>query len=249
MFLENIKNIVDTFNGYYGSGKYFVLLLIALIYLFMVEKEKDKKAFFIWYPCLTLFIILNPLFNKIVDPLLNDKVYNRLYWIIPIGIIIAYAAVKIVKSNSEKYGKIIVFIAISTIIIFSGNFIYTKANYIRTDNLYKIPDEYVEVANILRKIEMESEKKAMVSTNLVPYIRLIAPSVRMAYPRMSSGYKDYPIVGFYEAGDVKVLTNLCKEKDVNIIVYDRNILLTISPTYFGYEYYTSTTNYDIYVLK
>ena len=248
MFLKNIENIRTTFSSYYGTGKYFLLLMIALIYIFICEKEQNKKVFLVWYSCLVLLIILNPIFNKIVDHFLNVRVYNRLYWMVPIGIILAYAGVIFVKNNSKLSNKIFAFCVLTVLIIFSGNFVYTKNNYTKTDNLYKIPDEYVEVSNIIKEIPIYP-KKAMVSTDLVPYIRLIAPSVRMAYPRKSTGYKDYPIVGFYEAGDVKVLTNLCKEKEVNIIVYDRNILLSISPTYFGYDYYTSTANYDIYVLK
>ena len=248
MFLENIENIRITFDEYYGTGKYFLLLMIALIYIFMSEKSENKKTFFVWYSCLALLIILNPIFNRIVDHFLNARVYNRLYWVVPIGIVIAYGGVLFVKSNSKKSKKIFTFCIVAALIIFSGNFVYTKDNYSKTDNLYKIPNEYLEVSNIIKDIPIYP-KKAMVSTDLVPYVRLIAPNVMMAYPRKSTGYKDYPIVGFYEAGDVKVLTNLCKEKEVNIIVYDRNILLTISPTYFGYDYYTSTDRYDIYVLK
>ena len=248
MFFENIKNIVTAFDNYYGSGKYFLLLLVALIYIFIREKDSDKKSFLVWYPCLALIIILNPIFNKIVNPFLSENVYNRLYWSIPLGIILAYAGVLLVKNVSENSKKIIIFISICILIIFSGDFVYNKENFQVTENLYKIPSEYVEVINILKTIPLD-EKTAMVSTDLVPYVRLIAPSIRMAYPRRPDGYKDYPIVGFYEAGDVKTLTKLCKEKNINIIVYDRNILLSISPAYFGYDYYTSTDKYDIYILK
>ena len=248
MFGENIKNIVATFDNYYGSGKYFLLLLVALIYIFIREEDSDKKSFLVWYPCLALIIILNPIFNKIVNLFLNENVYNRLYWSIPLGIILAYAGVLLIKNISEKSKKIIMSIFICILIIFSGNFVYNKQNFQVTENLYKIPTDYLEVINVLRTIPLD-ERTAMVSTDLVPYVRLIVPSIRMAYPRRPDGYKDYPIVGFYESGDVKTLTMLCKEKDVNIIVYDRNILLSISPTYFGYEYYNSTERYDIYIMK
>ena len=223
MFQESIENLKAAFEWYYGTGKYFLLLIFALIYLFIKEDNKNKKTFLVGYSCLAIFIIINPIFMKIVSPFVDDTVYNRLFWVIPSGVIISYAGVLVVKNISKLPKKIIVFCALVITIVFSGQFVYSKANFVKTENIYKIPDEYLEVSKIVGDIPI--------------------------YPRRPDGYKDYPIVDFYEAGDVKTLTMLCKENDVNIIVYDRSILLTISPKYFGYDYYTSTDKYDIYVLK
>lgn len=248
MFQESIENLKAAFEWYYGTGKYFLLLLFALIYLFIKEDSNNKKAFLVGYSCLAIFIIINPIFMKIVSPFVDDTVYNRLLWVIPSGVIISYAGVLVVKNISKLPKKIIVFCALVITIVFSGQFVYSKANFVKTENIYKIPDEYLEVSKIVGDIPIYP-RKVMVSTDLIEYIRLVAPNVLTVYPRRPDGYKDYPIVDFYEAGDVKTLTMLCKENDVNIIVYDRSILLTISPKYFGYDYYTSTDKYDIYVLK
>ena len=227
MFQESIENLKAAFEWYYGTGKYFLLLLFALIYLFIKEDNNNKKTFLVGYSCLAIFIIINPIFMKIVS---------------------SYAGVLVVKNISKLPKKIIVFCALVITIVFSGQFVYSKANFVKTENIYKIPDEYLEVSKIVGDIPIYP-RKVMVSTDLIEYIRLVAPNVLTVYPRRPDGYKDYPIVDFYEAGDVKTLTMLCKENDVNIIVYDRSILLTISPKYFGYDYYTSTDKYDIYVLK
>lgn len=248
MFKDNIQIIKDTFFDYSGTGAYFILFFIALIYIFVLEKDKSKKTFLLYFSCLVLFIILNPLFNKIVNKFLNKNVYWRVFWILPIGVVISYVGVNVIKNIPNISKKIIVFATIIVIIVLSGKFIYTDENYTKVNNLYKIPDEYLSVINIISMLELE-EKKAMVSMDLVAYVRQIDPSIKMAYPRKSTGYDNYDIVQYYNIGDVKNLTDLCKEKNVNIIVYDKSINLSISPIYFGYEFYTQTENYDIYILS
>ena len=60
--LENIEAIKNAFIQYKGSGAYITLYLIAIIYLFLKEKDKEKRFFFIYFPIGLWLILFNPIF-------------------------------------------------------------------------------------------------------------------------------------------------------------------------------------------
>ena len=102
MFEENIKIIKQTFLEFQGSGMYIVLFFISMIYIFIKEKDKKIKAFLIYFSIIILLITLNPIFNKLVGKIFTDTVYWRVYWMIPLGVTIAYGAVKFIKNEKKK---------------------------------------------------------------------------------------------------------------------------------------------------
>lgn len=250
MFRENIQIIHDVFLEYKGTGMYIALFLVGMLYIFLTEKNKNNKTFLVYFSVFTLLIILNPLFHKCINKLLNRNVYWRTFWILPMGIIMAYAATDIIKNMANKKKKMIAFLSIVVIIMTSGKFIYTQENYRKIDNFYKIPDEFIEVTNILSRVDLKN-KKAMIPTTMVEYIRQIDANIQLAFSRRPpNDYEQkYEIVRYYNSGDVEHLTNLCKQKNTNIIVYDKSIRLSISPSYFEFDLYAQTEHYDIYVLN
>lgn len=248
MFSETIEIITSTFLKYYGNGTFFIISILAMIVIFIKEKDNTKRNFLIYYPALIFVVILNPLFYEyILKKYITSGVFYRFFWLIPSGIIIAYSIVQIVSNISQKTRRVVVIIAFLAIIMYSGNFMYTSETFQKVDNYYKVPDNCMEVCDILNEIPIEN-KKAMVSTDLIGYIRQVDASIKLAYQRRPHGdYNIYEIWKFYNAGDVENLCNMCKEQDVNIIVYDNSIALTTSPEYYGYNLYAQTEHYDIYV--
>lgn len=247
MFEEQIEIIQEAFSKYFADGKYFVLFCIALVFLLVEEKKKENKNLLVYYPALMFVIVLNPIFCYILLKFVGQSVYYRLFWNIPMGIIIAYFGVILISKANKKVSKAIAFLAFIGIIIYSGKLVYTKWTFEKVNNWYKISDETVEVVKILQTIPME-DKKVMPPTNMVGYIRQIDASIKIVYEREPHEVYDIPVVKYYNSGDVENLTNFCKNKNTNIIIYNNAIELTISPTYFGYELYAQTQNYDIYVL-
>ena len=81
MFSENIEVIKKTFSECKGTGMYFALFFVSIIYIFLKEKDKNKKIIFGYFPLIVLLVILNPIFNKIIDKFINQNVYFRMFWI------------------------------------------------------------------------------------------------------------------------------------------------------------------------
>ena len=235
--------------SYYANQNYFVLFLIALLFIFIKEKQKTNQSFLIYYPIAILIILLNPIFAWLIVKVIPESVYYRFLWTIPFGIILAYFGVRLMDNINTHLKKNIIAISFILIIIYSGAFVYNNITFEKVNNWYKLPDESIQVTQIVKDIPVDN-KKAMVSTDLVGYIRQFDANIKLAYPRRPyADYEMYPIVKYYKAGDVKNLVNLCKQNDINIIIYDNSIPLTISPSHYGYDLYAQTEHYDIYALS
>lgn len=246
--LESINIIKNTFMEFRGTGGIITLYFIALIYLIFKEENKEKRMFFIYFQVLIFLVVFNPIFNKIVGKIFRASVYWRIYWMIPLGITVAYAAVKIISElNQEKIKKVILSIAFVFIIMISGQFIYTEKNYQKVENLYKIPDESILVAQIIKNDNTEY-KKAIVPEDLVAYIRQFDSSIKLAYKREPTGYEDHPIVTPLRLGNTEWIANAAKDNNCNYIVVDKNIPLSLDFSYFGFNALAETQKYVIYKL-
>lgn len=248
MFKENIEIIKNTFLEFQGTGMYIALFLVSLLYIYLKEKNNKVKNFLVFYPLVVLLVTLNPIFNKIVSPIFKESTYWRVYWLIPLGLNIAYAAILLIKEQNEKAKKVIAIIGVIAIIMISGKYIYNSENFIKTGNWYKLPDESVRIAQLIGK-DTEAHKKAIVPETIIAHIRQIDASIELAYKRDPEGkYENNSAYRALVLGDVKPLTEFAKNNDCNYIVIKKDTVLTIDMKYFGFEKFDETKNYVIYKL-
>lgn len=245
MFEENIEVIKNTFGEFKGSGMYIALFFVAILYIYLKEDNKKVKSFLVYFPIIILLVTLNPIFNKIVGKIFTASVYWRVYWMLPLGVVIAYAAVRFINSENEKSKKVIATIGIIITIMMSGKLIYNKENYIQVSNLYKVPDEVLEVVEVIRQGK-EEKKKALTSEQLVAYIRQVDASIELAYRREPTGYLDNEFVRIMHSGISEDIVNMAFENDCNYIVLDRGLVINVELHYFGFERIAETENFIIY---
>lgn len=245
MFEENIEVIKNTFGEFKGSGMYIALFFVAILYIYLKEDNKKIKSFLVYFPIIILLVTLNPIFNKIVGKIFTASVYWRVYWMLPLGVVIAYAAVRFINSENEKSKKVIATIGIIITIMMSGKLIYNKENYIQVSNLYKVPDEVLEVVEVIRQGK-EEKKKALTSEQLVAYIRQVDASIELAYRREPTGYLDNEFVRIMHSGISEDIVNMAFENDCNYIVLDRGLVINVELHYFGFERIAETENFIIY---
>ena len=245
MLKENFEIIKSTFADYNGTGMYLAIYLIALLYIFICEKDKKIKTFTVYFSLIMLFVTLNPLFNKIVGKIFTKSIYWRMYWMLPIGLVIAYVVTKIIKDREKKFEKIVILLASITIIIVSGKLVYTKQNYIKVNNLYKIPNEAFEVTKIISE-DNEETKKVMLPTTLVAYIRQIDSNIELMYSRQPSTYANIEILKELEQGNVEALTKQCKNKNCNYIIFNKATILNGNMEENDYKLFSQTENSAFY---
>ncbi len=240
---ENLKITLDEVKG---QGMFLALYLVALLYIFINEKDETKKRLFGYGSLILIFIIMNPIFNKLVGGIFRKSIYWRFFWTIPIGITVAYVCTDIIKRLGEKSTKVMVSLAFIVIIIFCGKLMYNETNYQKVNNLYKHTDEDVFIAHQIA-IDDSEYKRVICPTKLNNHLRQIEPSLIMAYPRKPDGnYKDYPIYYSVENGSVEEIDEFSKENDFNYVIFDKETELTVPMELAGFHIIYETEHYRIY---
>lgn len=257
MLKTTMEQIIASYAQYFGISMYFLLFLIASIYLYISEKEKNNFVLLIEYSLLNLFVIFNPLIAKWVIAAIDKKVYWRVFWIFPLTVVLAYTATTIVQKIKEKQGKMVVTIAFILIIVFSGKFIYTPDNFTAKTNWYKLPQETISICNILKN-DSDDDIRVVVPPSLESTIRQYDADIYMVYGRdggINSHYKDINernALRNLMLGDVLNVPSIYSSMryfDCNYLVVYNSTVLSENLGDYEFEYVESTDIYDIYRLN
>lgn len=172
----------ENWDLFWGTGHYEILFLISLLYIFITEKNKKNKQMLFWYSVIILFIILNPLFaNGIRFFFSIGAVYTRLYLLIPIHIVIAYAMLRVLEDVKQVSGKVVLSAGFLLLLLLSGTTYYQEGLFSRADNFMKIPNEVIGVCNILQ--DDGDMVKVIAPADLLPYIRQYDADILLCYGR------------------------------------------------------------------
>ena len=138
------------------QGYNWVLFLISLFYIIFYGKRIPK--IFLIGSTLGLFLsFLNPLFCKIVaQKITGVDVYWRLYWIVPLYYAISYSAVELLLLVKRKYLRYIELVLMIFIIGKSGYFIYQDPYFYEHKNLYKLPNEVINIVDTILDDSIEN---------------------------------------------------------------------------------------------
>jgi len=203
--IDNLTQIfmdsITSFNQYKGTGAYFTLFFISMIFLSYFSSKanpddrripkKNGLIYTVYFPLVAFLMILNPLVAGPVIRVIKNYVYWRAFWIIPMTIIIAIAMAFFVDNVPSGSRRIIAAIACIAVIIISGRFIYREENYQKPTNPYKIPEEPVAICLMIRA-DTPDYASVAVPQELVPYIRQYDATIKMPYGRSVSG--KYPAI-------------------------------------------------------
>ncbi|MCD7836983.1 MAG: hypothetical protein LUG83_10140 [Lachnospiraceae bacterium] len=175
-----LENLLRLFSEYMGTGLITVWFLFSVIYLFVFEKKKEKRVMLVYMPVLALVLFFNPAFAGIVYSVLDDEIYYRLLWLLPVTVTTAYTV-------TDIYGRLcgrkkIYFAGVAVVlVIVSGSLIYSDSNFHAAENVYHVPDSVVDICDA---IEVEGrEVTAVFPAELLQYVRQYSGTVCMPYGR------------------------------------------------------------------
>lgn len=177
------RDAVKLFWNYMGVGLIVIWFLLAIIYLFVNEKRKYIRIFFVYMPVFLLILYFNPLFAKLAFEM-DTEVYYRLLWLLPITPVIAYTSVCVCGRVMESSGKAAagaVALGMSVVLAFSGSFIYNNPFYIKAENRYHMPESVVHICDAI--IIPGREVMAVFPPECVQFVRQYTPLVCMPYGR------------------------------------------------------------------
>lgn len=242
----SMSSVINTFQNYIGTGSIVIWFLLALLYLLCNEKQKPRRILFIYTPILLLLLFFNPLFAKAFFILVGEEIYFRNFWLLPIIVVLAYAAVQIFSSLKGK--KAVCFATIVVLLItFSGKLVYSNPLYTKAENPYHVPNAVVHICDA---IEVPGhEVMAVFPYELLLYVRQYDPLVRMPYGRDAMmGWRD-ELYNAMEAPviELDVLVPLTREAGCHYIVLRSGDKIAGNLQDYGLEWLMETDGYVVYI--
>ena len=254
----------ETFWMFYhvaGGYSYMGLFFLSLLFIFIIFR-KERELWF--YPNLLILLVL---FNPIIIPILNRYFLTggwiggttwRIWWIIPVPFLIAVTFTKVLDFVKGKE-KIFVTIMLCIAIILSGNFVFNSDNFRRTENIFQLPSEVIDVSKMIR---YDSEEQGITEHNVASVravsrrLRLYDPEIQMLFGRRSSHSnrphaEEVASILNRERPNFEQLDSLLREGNVSYIVVNRQSLYELAeyqvrPEDLNYERIGSTERYVVY---
>ena len=188
--VDNIKDVFRVIWQYRGSGFLLVLYLVALVYLFVTEKDKRNRFLVCYLPLTLLLIYISPVYYRIYV-LGIDAVgtYYRNLWMIPIAVTVVYAGCKAIIAH-RRVGAVIVCAAL----VLCGRFTYTAVESVRAENAYHIPQYVCDLCDMMTQDIDGVEVYACVPLEMLFYARQYDSGLCLIYGREAVE----PVWGYYD---------------------------------------------------
>lgn len=175
--LELGNGFVEACFVLFQDGSFF-LYLAAMCFLFLLIRKQEKwRAFVGGYGCFLILIIFNPfIIWRLVAVLGLDDEYYRFLWLIPVTILLAYTGTVLVMQMKQIGIRMICFTVVVLVIFFCGNTIFARS-FLLIQNVYKIPDEVIEICEIIRADSPKDEPCVAADFDLDVLINQYAPDI------------------------------------------------------------------------
>jgi len=241
-----MREILEIFQGFTGSGFLTILYLLTLLYLWTSEKEPVVRAIFVYgASAIQLLFFLPPFYYGY--QLLDAGTYYRILWILPMTVTIAYAAVKIL--GRYPIGSIVIG---AIMIVICGKCVYNNVYVTRAENVYHIPQEVIEVCDIIMPEEDEERVTGVFPDDLIHFIRQYSSRICMVYGRDYLApdwiYGDHPLRKVMNQQEIRIseLVRLATENKCQYIILEKDKEVVGDFGRLKVIKIGETANYDIY---
>lgn len=182
VFENGIGYMLRCLSLYTSGTGYFVMYLIALAVLIASATERDRKLFLLPGLC-GIVTIYNPFVPAVLEKLFDvSSEYYRLFWIAPVIVLVPYALTTLimrVKPGGER--RFVTAVVIAAFVL-GGNFVYADGIEL-AQNIYKIPDELIEISQIIHADSGSEYAKAFFEYDYNMEIRQYDPKMLLAIDR------------------------------------------------------------------
>lgn len=253
--MKEIWNAILTSYGFYFDGSaVFALSLMGMVYIYVTEEKKLQRWYLVWLPFCILLMIFMPFIMWIMEHTIHETAtYWRLFWMYPVGIILAYSGTKLITHAKRGIKQGITLLAVLGILMLAGKWVGTGENYTRVHNVYKLPDEVVEIGQILEK---EENVYAAAPEDVACIIRLYNADIHMLYGRnLYRGWvTEESVLELSEildmAGDnAERVAEIAREYGVNCIVIYTDSKYSYDNQKNCMEYIGGNELYSVYAIK
>lgn len=245
IFLESVV-IFQNYMGFHENGWLTGLYLFALLYLWLTEQDKCRRAIFVYAPTLLLLMFFCPLFRKVFVRLLEDsETYYRLLWLLQMSMVSAYGLIRLCGRH-RRIGLAVICIAI----IACGNYVYDSENITKAENAWHLPQEAVDIVDMVEP--EEGRITVLVPADLIYFVRQYSTNIELPYgremliARWNYHHAMYEAMEEAEVIDADTFTELAREYPCAYIVLKEDREIDEPLTKYGYDLYGQVGEYLIY---
>lgn len=248
MLLNGWQIIELAYERYAATGVIQLLLISAVMIILIKDKKKENRQL-AYYVIMLLIIIFLPPVGFIFGKYLGESVYWRIFWLVPSVIVIAYAATRLIEQQGRALQKKITFLAITVLIMIGGKFIYNSENFTKSTNPYKIPQEVIEICEM---VAPEGTTRIVVPETIVSYIRQYNPEIDMLYGRNlgkdTQKGKNYQFLLQLNSPqpDISYIAEYARARECEFVVFENTSSGIEEMINYGYENYGSTASYTVF---
>lgn len=176
IFLESVV-IFKNYMGFHENGYLAGIYLFALLYLWLTEKNKQRRAVFVYAPTLLLVMFFCPLFRKAFVRILDDsETYYRLLWLLQMSLVSAYGIIRLCGRH-RRIGLAVMCVAIAA----CGHYVYDSEYITRAENAYHLPQEAIDIVDLIEP--EEGRITVLVPADLIYYVRQYSTNIELPYGR------------------------------------------------------------------
>lgn len=232
--------------------------IILLVALAVFSHNVLIKKYVVFPSIIILVFINNPLSIKwiVESGIMILERFVRVYWLIPFAFIFAYVFSLITTRKKNQIIRVATAVILVLIISFMGKYMFTEDAFMPMANLYKIPQEAIEVCEIIeedvsKKGNDISQIRTVVPPSLESYIRQYDANIKLLYGRKENVEGANYIKELMVENELKVaeLTRGCLEYKCSYVVVEKAIPKVGDFESGGYRILTETEHYSIYKVK
>ncbi len=174
-----------SFKLYFGNPVQAILLIAAAVYITVAEKNLRKKLILGILPLLVLVGFLLPVTKILYVAAFDDgsDTYYRLMWLIPSYVVIGYAVCKFCLGLGSRVKQRIALVACLLVICLGGSLVYLNQYMSVAENLYHIPQQVIDICDVIAPAENEPRVRAVFPSELVHFVRQYDTDILMPYGR------------------------------------------------------------------
>ncbi len=242
IFLESVV-IFKNYMGFHQHRYLAFLYLGILLYLWFAEKDRHRRAVFVYAPTLLLVMFFCPLFRKLFVRLLDDS--ETYYRLLQMSLVSAYGVIRLCAAH-RRIGTALACL----LILFGGDYVYDSEHISKAENAYHLPQETVDIAEMIEP--QEGRITALVPADLIYYIRQYSSNIELPYGRemlISRWAYHHPMYEAMEEAEVietETFVELAREYPCAYIILKEDRETTEPLTAYGYEVYGQVDEFVIY---
>lgn len=174
-----------SFKLFFGNPMLAILLIAAAIYIAVCEKDLKKRIILGFLPLVIMAGFLLPV-TKIVYVAAFDEgsdTYYRLLWLVPTYLVLGYAACKLMLEFKRPLQRRIAMVVMLVVFALSGSLVYLNQYMSVAENAYHIPQNAIDVCDVIAPAEGEPRVRAAFPSELVHFVRQYNTNILMPYGR------------------------------------------------------------------